>query len=221
MKNTLFYKIFMGIANGPSLSNQIFGAYKGLGRNVAEGFAEGIEEDGGLIDKVIKFSLIKNPFITTKTGLEIHSPSKVYEALARYIPMGFANGIQNGEKEVTGAVDDMVDASVNAVKPNVFFAALGGLASVLQGGGGFDLRMKPVLDSASYSSAMSYLNTGASREMAVGVAASMNNMGDLNMHHSFDTLVVKGVNDRQQIIDTVEFSIEEILGKIVRRQGRM
>lgn len=221
LKNTLFYKIFMGITNGPSLSNQIFNAYKGLGRNVAEGFAEGIEEDEGLIDKVIKFSLIKNPFITTKTGLEIHSPSKVYEALARYIPMGFANGIQNGEKEVTGAVDDMVDASIKAVNPNVFFAALGGLASVLQGGGGFDLRMKPVLDSASYSSAMSYLNTGASREMAVGVAASMNDMGELNMHHSFDTLVVKGVNDRQQIIDTVEFSIEEILGKIVRRQGRM
>lgn len=221
LKNTLFYKIFVGITNGPSLSNQIFDAYKGLGRNVAQGFAEGIEEDEGLIDKVIKFSLIKNPFITTKTGLEIHSPSKVYEALARYIPMGFANGIQNGEKEVTGAVDDMVDASIKAVNPNVFFAALGGLASVLQGGGGFDLRMKPVLDSASYSSAMSYLNTGASREMAVGVAASMNDMGELNMHHSFDTLVVKGVNDRQQIIDTVEFSIEEILGKIVRRQGRM
>lgn len=207
LKDTLFYKMFS--------------LYKGLGKNVVKGFAEGISENKDFVGKVIKSSLVTTPFITTKTGLEIHSPSKVYEALARYIPMGFANGIQNGEKEVTGAVDDMVDASIKAVNPNVFFAALGGLASVLQGGGGFDLRMKPVLDSASYSSAMSYLNTGASREMAVGVAASMNDMGGLNMHHSFDTLVVKGVNDRQQIIDTVEFSIEEILGKIVRRQGRM
>lgn len=99
-----------------ALSNFVKSAYT-LGENVVKGIANGI--GNGIkwvqdkIDSIVK--TIENRF---SSGLSIHSPSKVMEDLAIFVPEGVAKGIEDGE----GAVDDAMSDMINSMKFSDFYA---------------------------------------------------------------------------------------------------
>lgn len=82
-------------------------------RGIANGIGNGIKWVQDKIDSIVK--TIENRF---SSGLSIHSPSKVMEDLAIFVPEGVAKGIEDGE----GAVDDAMSDMINSMKFSDFYA---------------------------------------------------------------------------------------------------
>jgi hypothetical protein len=89
-----------------TLSNFVKTAYN-LGLNVVKGIANGI--GSGIkwvqekIDNIVQ--TIQNRF---SRGMSIHSPSKVMEDLAIFVPEGVAQGIEDGQGSIDDAMSDMI-----------------------------------------------------------------------------------------------------------------
>ena len=85
----------------------IFNAGKLVGewaaKGIANGISAGIKWITDKVDSVVKS--IKNRF---SNGLQIHSPSKVMENLAIFVPKGVAKGIADGQGSVDDAMSDMI-----------------------------------------------------------------------------------------------------------------
>lgn len=80
-----------------------------LGENVVKGIADGISSGIGWVrDKVD--SIVNEIESRFSSGLKIFSPSRVMRDLAIYVPEGVALGIEDGESDVTSAMDNLVDS---------------------------------------------------------------------------------------------------------------
>lgn len=80
-----------------------------FGKDFVMGIVEGIGDGAKWVyDKVNELvDGIKERF---SHGLDINSPSKVMRDLAIYVPEGIALGIEDGESDVTSAMDNLVDS---------------------------------------------------------------------------------------------------------------
>lgn len=80
-----------------------------FGKDFVMGIVEGIGDGAKWVyDKVTELvDGIKERF---SHGLDINSPSKVMRDLAIYVPEGIALGIEDGESDVTSAMDNLVDS---------------------------------------------------------------------------------------------------------------
>jgi len=85
--------------------------WRTIGGNIAIGIANGItsrtQEAANAMRRLA--SALQTSFTVY---LQIRSPSRVFESLAEYIPMGIARGIQNGE---TGITDSMASSMTGAM----------------------------------------------------------------------------------------------------------
>lgn len=83
-----------------------------LGKQAMAGFVEGMKVNTDYLDSSVK-TIINGLIDQFKSQLDIHSPSKVMEKLAMYIPQGIANGITNGISYIKDATNEMIDTLGN------------------------------------------------------------------------------------------------------------
>lgn len=92
-------------------SEQLRNNWRIIGGNIAIGIANGISSRTAEAANAMRrlASALQTSFTVS---LQIRSPSRIFEHLAEYIPMGIARGIQNGE---TGITDSMASSMTGAM----------------------------------------------------------------------------------------------------------
>lgn len=88
------------------------------GQYVSEGFAQGIESQKSRLEDAIRYvsNAARNQFLTT---WEINSPSRVAADMARWIPLGAAEGVESETTAFISAVKKMYDVSSSYTLPAV------------------------------------------------------------------------------------------------------
>lgn len=95
----------------PGLLEDVFddlpATFREIGRQIPLGMREGLaEERGGLLDEMR--ALNAEMAGTTRTDLQIHSPSKLFAELGAQVPAGMAQGIDGGAMDVQRSMSSMV-----------------------------------------------------------------------------------------------------------------
>ena len=88
--------------------------FKDLGKNLINGLTSGIKayENEG-VDTVVKMS--KHIIQKTEDTFGIHSPSKVFYNIARYIVQGFCNGLYDGESPIEVAAETGIAGAIRRI----------------------------------------------------------------------------------------------------------
>jgi len=119
----------------------------GWGANLVSGFAEGITSGAAQAVAAVK-SVVSQVKSAATSGLDLHSPSKVFEDIGANVTAGAAGGIQSGIPDLKAATASTFDPSVmTADAPAIaapgpeLFGAMGGgsapaAAPAASGGGG-------------------------------------------------------------------------------------
>lgn len=108
------------------------------GRNVADGFAYGIEKASQTRVGRAVTGMVTDVRTKTRQLLKINSPSKVFEEIGRYISEGLAEGIEKDGPKVVNALQDTIKSLDNeAAKESVDFSLqpeemITGLDSVIE-----------------------------------------------------------------------------------------
>lgn len=85
-----------------------------IGGNIAIGIANGISSRTAEAANAMRnlASALQRSFTVS---LQIHSPSRLFEHLAEYVPMGVARGIQNGTPEITAAMAESMTGAMDVL----------------------------------------------------------------------------------------------------------
>lgn len=113
------------------------------GGDIVDGLINGIKNKFGALRDAIK-EMGANTVLWLKETLGIHSPSRVFAVLGNYTAQGFAQGIEGGAGDVSGAVGVMSGAAVGGLR-----AAGAGAGSRSIGGAGISITIAPTITSAA------------------------------------------------------------------------
>ncbi|MFT4288177.1 tape measure protein [Nocardioides sp.] len=86
------------------------------GADVVRGFISGLESMAGSVVSAVKRTITDKLPGFVKKALGIHSPSRVFRAIGKWVPIGLAKGIRDGASGVDAAVKDLMGRLDKAVK---------------------------------------------------------------------------------------------------------
>ena len=109
---------------GVAVADSMYGA----GLKSAQGLVKGLESQQKAIENQM-MKIAKSMQTAIKRALGIHSPSRVFEEIATWIPKGLAKGIDGSAHHATGAVNRLAGAMAGA-------GVRGGAGLAMAGGGG-------------------------------------------------------------------------------------
>src|SRR5690606_22217627 len=125
------------------LPGKIIDAISGLagdlleaGRNVIQGFIDGVKGMAGAVIDSIKSTITDSLPGFVKTALGIHSPSRLFRGFGQDTAAGMALGIRDGADAVADAADALVPSAPSIRAPEV---SGGGVMGALSAGGGAPL----------------------------------------------------------------------------------
>lgn len=198
-----------------------------VGEFVTKGVAQGMNSASsiGSLDGAAT-SVVDTIYNGMSNKAEIHSPSRLFARLAEYIPMGAAVGIQNGSKYAIDSATQMMDSMKDSfdIKPmseeletdmDILTKSIGNASNDMS------VALRPVYDDTAMGSISNDVKSMMTADLAAKVGTDVEARNAITMHHTFDKLVVQGVNDRQEIVDVVEFTLDSYLAGLVERQSRM
>lgn len=198
-----------------------------VGEFVTKGVAQGMNSASsiGSLDGAAT-SVVDAIYNGMSNKAEIHSPSRLFARLAEYIPMGAAVGIQNGSKYAIDSATQMMDSMKDSfdIKPmseeletdmDILTKSIGNASNDMS------VALRPVYDDTAMGSVSNDVKSMMTADLAAKVGTDVEARNAITMHHTFDKLVVQGVNDRQEIVDVVEFTLDSYLAGLVERQSRM
>lgn len=200
--------------------------FEELAGNVMAGFDKGLKNSQDEVSEAVRNYLAKNAVDTAETELDIRSPSRVFAAIGNFVSLGMAKGIKDGSPEAVKATEDAVGAITGAAEGKLKNIDFDGIENAMSSVVNQVNSANPTL-AFNYAGALQQaeyermLSLQGLQQLAADTALSVKDAIAINVHHSFDTLRIEGVNDRKTLVETIEVSVEEILGKIVRKQGRM
>ena len=113
------------------------------GRAMVDGLVNGLTAGLGRLKDAIQ-GMGRSTVGWLKETLGIHSPSRVFATLGGYTAQGFAQGIEGGAGDVSGAVGVMSGAAVGGLR-----AAGAGAGSRSIGGAGISITIAPTITSAA------------------------------------------------------------------------
>lgn len=114
-----------------------------IGHNIVIGITNGINQNSYIAQNAMT-NLANSLQRQFTVRLSIHSPSRVFEHLAEYIPQGIAIGIQNGQSEVT-------DAMISSMS-----GAVGYMEQLGKNSSDYAPSVRPVMDLGGMRSSMLY-----------------------------------------------------------------
>ena len=96
------------------------------GRAIPEGMARGVNNGSGALYNSVA-NMARNTVARYKNELGIHSPSKVFATVAKWIPAGIAKGIDDNADTAISATENLGTAMVDAFNSAPKFQELGGI----------------------------------------------------------------------------------------------
>lgn len=81
-------------------------SFSSVGYNICAGVADGIKSGRSRVEYQAKL-MAKSAYNAAKKELDIHSPSKAFDKLARFIPQGVAKGIETDTPKAEKATEEM------------------------------------------------------------------------------------------------------------------
>lgn len=118
---------------------------KVVGEAITRGLSDGIEENSQ--QPVDAIDDVTNDIIKSAArNLDIHSPSKVFAKIGKYIDEGFAKGIKNNSREVTKSMTNMCENTVDSIEGSGITSALSKIVDMIQSGIDNTVTITPVLD---------------------------------------------------------------------------
>lgn len=155
---------------------ELFKDMEADGKHVAEGYAKGIEKGMPAVTSAVE-KLTSITVNTTTRELAIHSPSRVFRNLGKFIPEGFAQGITSLSSVVGKSTSDMASVAVKGTSN-----AISKIVDTINSDIDTQPTIRPVLDltdveaGASAIGGMFGLNPSVGVLANVGsISASMNN----------------------------------------------
>ena len=170
------------------------GAFQLAGESLVDGFIVGINLKS-IAAAAAAAKMASGALDAAKKELDINSPSGEFMDVGMYVNYGFAKGLKKyADVAVKAAqgVGQQVLSPVIAMSDNMV------MGTRLIGRG-----IQKAADSAS-----SFAPTISSEKTVV-------------MKHEFDTLHVEGVNDEGEFVAAADYSVEETLAALMRRQNRV
>ncbi len=136
-----------------------------IGHNIVVGITNGINQNSYIAENAM--TRLANSLQRQFTvRLSIHSPSRVFENLAEYIPAGIARGIQNGSQEVTNSL-------INSMS-----GAIGYMEELGKSSSEYAPYIRPVMDLSGMRSSMLY----ADQMLQTSSLGRMGNISGLNVN---------------------------------------
>lgn len=113
--------------------------------------------------------LAREAYEAAMDELDAHSPSRLFEEVGSYVPLGFARGISHNERDVESSANSMANTATVTVRD-----AISKVADFIENGIDSEPTIRPVLDLSGVESGASRLNTMFSRNSAMSISNSMN-----------------------------------------------
>ena len=138
-----------------------------VGVSLMDGMVHGIDDNADKAVKAVRRMANRLPQIA-RIVLQIHSPSKVFDRLGRYLPEGMANGVIRGGQSVYSAISNM---------SNTIIDKAGTVMSMISDALNLDLdyepTITPVVDMGNVTSSMDAINSMLNRNplMFTGVGS--------------------------------------------------
>ena len=136
-----------------TLSDKMLETFTEIGEYAGEGLRLGIENKvQEVADETIK--LCNEVIKKARTTFDENSPSRVFESIGNFIPLGLAKGISRGSSKAIDATSTMADSTIKN-----FESALNKVKDYIQNGTDDDLTITPVMDLSNIDSGLKRINT--------------------------------------------------------------
>lgn len=162
----------MAIAGAESVKDQK-SEFKSAGKNVVEGFANGISLNKYIATKAAA-AMAAAAAQAAKDELDINSPSKVFRAIAYSIPEGFAMGIDKYSNLVKDSSITMGDTAISSVKDSI-----ARIAEVIDSDIDSQPTIRPVLDLSDVRSNAGLIGGLLNTDTSVGVLANVGSISTM------------------------------------------
>ena len=120
--------------------DNLWESLKDIGENLFGGLIEGIKKGWNIFTGFIS-GIFGGIIDIAKSVFGIHSPSKVFEGIGKYIDTGLVKGIDASASSVNKSVDDMVSSAIGTASTLYQM-----LRDTVSGGGNYDMSITPVVD---------------------------------------------------------------------------
>lgn len=155
------------IATLTEIRNNYTGFYN-AGEYLVQGFIAGMDAHMGDVKRAAR-RLAREAYEAAMDELDAHSPSRLFEEVGSYVPLGFARGISHNERDVESSANSMANTAIVTVRD-----AISKVADYIENGIDSEPTIRPVLDLSGVESGASKLNTMFSRNSAMSISNSMN-----------------------------------------------
>lgn len=102
---------------------------KELGLSVASGYSGGVSDNSYMAEDSVT-DMVNDGIDAAAAAQDSHSPSKVYNTLGTYAPMGYANGVRSKFSLVTGALSSMANTGISEFRSSLQMS--GGISITFQ-----------------------------------------------------------------------------------------
>ena len=147
--------------------------FRSAGADVVAGFASGISANSFKAEAKAR-AMAKAAAKAAEKALEIKSPSRVFMKIGRYVPEGFAIGIDKMSDVVTASSVDMAKNAIDNVK-----SSIARMADVVNSDIDTQPTIRPVLDLSDIRSGAGTLSSMLNMGSSVGVLANVRSVSSM------------------------------------------
>lgn len=179
------------------------------GAYVAKGLADGIISSIESVRKAaVEMAAAAEPVVRAK--LQIHSPSRVFERLGKFVPEGFAKGIGMMAYVVKASVNGMTSGALKETRNS-----LSKISTIINGDIDTRPTIRPVLDLSDVSSGIGSLNGMLDLRPSIGMMANIRDITSMmnqNHQNGGNSDVVSAINKLRKDLGNVNSATYNING---------
>lgn len=165
-------KIVTGIDNAKDAVYDTVGSWITAGQELVNGLVDGIKEKASNLISIAE-GMVNDAIQAAKNLLGIHSPSRVFMEIGRYVDEGFIVGMQSYAGRVVDASEDLGRSAINSMS-----SAVKNISEVIDDNIDAQPTIRPVLDLTNVEYGAGRINSMLSRARAMSISASMNQETD-------------------------------------------
>ena len=189
-----------GLKDAVSDIKGYYNDFYNAGGYLVKGFANGISDNDFRSTAKAK-AMAQKAYKAAKRALDINSPSKVFMKLGRWVPEGFAQGIDNFGNVVENSSVSMARTAINGTKDAILQ-----IARVIDGDIDAQPTIRPVVDLSDVQSGVGALNGMFANELSIGAnvdAKAISLMMNRNRQNGSNDEVISAINKLGKNIDNI------------------
>jgi hypothetical protein len=174
-------------------------AFKTAGKDMVEGFAAGITAND-FMAKAAAVAMAQKALDAAKAALKIKSPSRVFrDEVGRFIPEGFAIGIDRASSIVVESSKDMAKTAISNVRDSITR-----IGEALNGDLNTQPTIRPVLDLSDIRSGAGAIGTMLGVNPSVGVLSNVRAVSSMmNSQNGVNSELVSAINKLRKDLGNV------------------